>query len=73
MCSGGSCTDGEIVRIQGEQLSLMQRELEYQARKEADRRRKDSRTSTISGRRDQQKWLAPGCRVVSRAELKHHL
>ncbi|MEC0183292.1 ribosome small subunit-dependent GTPase A [Paenibacillus peoriae] len=31
----------------------MQRELEYQARKEADRRRKDSRTGTTSGRRDQ--------------------
>lgn len=53
MCSGGSYRERRIVGIRVNNYRKMQRELEYQARKEADRRRKDSRSSTTPGRRDQ--------------------
>ncbi|MEK3947652.1 MULTISPECIES: ribosome small subunit-dependent GTPase A [Paenibacillus] len=44
---------GELSESRVNNYRKMQRELEYQARKEADRRRKDSRSSTAPGRRDQ--------------------
>ncbi|OBA01082.1 ribosome small subunit-dependent GTPase A [Paenibacillus polymyxa] len=44
---------GELSESRANNYRKMQRELEYQARKEADRRRKDSRSTTTSGRRDQ--------------------